>query len=195
MTPPGDPSLLIAIGAATLVAALALAAGLWAWLRGRSRRALIARIESVSGAHLRDVLLPDGNDGWFHLDFVLLTAAGLVVLDLRDVPGLVFGSEQMNEWTVIHKQRRATFPNPLGPLYDRLAVVRAIAGESVAVQGRVVFTDRTTFPKGHPPEVMRLSSLGGELPPPIEATLVALRPAFERVRAAATPSPRSLRRS
>jgi hypothetical protein len=148
----------------------------------------------VSGAHLRDVLLPDGNDGWYHLDFVLLTAAGLVVLDLRDVPGLVFGSEQMTEWTVIHKQRRRTFPNPLGPLYDRLAVVRQIAGERAPVEGRVVFTDRTTFPKGHPPEVVRLGSLAGELPPPIEAALVALRPAFERVRAASSPSPRTLRR-
>ena len=195
MTSGGDARVLITIGAVALAAVAALAVGLWIWLRGRARRALVARIESVSGAHISDVLLPDGNDGWFHLDFVLLTAGGLVVLDLRDVPGLVFGSEQMNEWTVIHKQRRATFPNPLGPLYDRLAVVRAIAGEGVAVEGRVVFTARTTFPKGHPPEVLRLSSLGGELPPPIEATLVALRPAFERVRAASTPSPRSLRRS
>jgi hypothetical protein len=195
VTSPGDLRLPLLVGAAVLLAVGILAAGAWAWLRGRGRRALIARIESVSGAHLRDVLLSDGNDGWFHLDFVLLTAAGLVVLDLRDVPGLVFGSEQMNEWTVIHKQRRATFPNPLGPLYDRLAVVRAIAGKSVPVSGRVVFTDRTTFPKGHPAEVLRLSSLGGELPPPIEATLTALRPAFERVRAASTPSPRALRRS
>ena len=195
MTPPGDARLPLLVGAAALLAVGILAAGVWAWLRGRGRRALIARIESVSGAHLRDVLLADGNDGWFHLDFVLLTGEGLVVLDLRDVPGLVFGGEQMNEWTVIHKQLRATFPNPLGPLYDRLAVVRAIAGESVPVSGRVVFTDRTTFPKGHPVEVLRLSSLGGELPPPIEATLTALRPAFERVRAASTPSPRALRRS
>ena len=102
MTSGGDARVLITIGAVALAAVAALAVGLWIWLRGRARRALVARIESVSGAHISDVLLPDGNDGWFHLDFVLLTAGGLVVLDLRDVPGLVFGSEQMNEWTVIH---------------------------------------------------------------------------------------------
>jgi hypothetical protein len=190
------PSQLVPLAVAGALLALGLAwLGGTAFRRARARRALLSRIEAVSGAYLHDVLLPDGNDGWFHLDFVLLTAGGLVVLDLRDLPGLVFGGEHMNEWTVMFKQRRSTFPNPLGPLYDRVAVVRALAGAKVPVEGRVVFTDRTTFPKGHPPEVLRLSSLAGELPPPIEAALTALRPAFERVRAAATPSPRSLRRA
>ena len=195
MTLSPELRLSLAIAAASVAGIAAIAAIIYAWRIRSARRGLIARIEAVSGGHLRDVLVPDGNDGWFHLDFVLLTAAGLVVLDLRELPGMVFGSEQMNDWTVIHKHRRSTFPNPLGPLYDRLAAVRAIAGDSIPVEGRVVFTDRTTFPKGHPPHVLRLASLGGELPPPIEATLTALRPAFESLRAATTPSPRTLRRS
>lgn len=191
----GAPPFWLLVVAGTLALAAAITVGTVFWRRSRARRAVLSRIEAVSGDYLHDVLLPDGNDGWFHLDFVLLTAGGLVVLDLRDLPGHVFGGEHMNEWTVMFRQRRATFPNPLGPLYDRVAVVRALAGEAVPVEGRIVFTDRTTFPKGHPPEVLRLGSLAGELPPPIEAALVALRPAFERVRAAATPSPRSLRRA
>ncbi len=188
------PLLLLGVGALLLLLVAGTFAAI-AYRRRRARRALLDRIDSVAAQYLRDVVLPDGNDGWFHVDFVLLTSVGLVVLELRDFPGLVFCSEQMIDWTVMHKQRRFTFPNPLGPLYDRLAVVRALAGEGVPVQGRVVFTDKTSFPKGHPPAVLRLGSLTGAIPPPVAAAIDALRPAWERVRAAASPSPSTLRRS
>jgi len=181
----------IAAGAALLALAL-LALAFPFWRRYRARRALAARIEAVASKHLRDVLLPDGNGGWFHVDFLLLTGVGILVIDLRDLPGLIFGSEPMTEWTVMHKQRRFTFPNPLGPLYDRVAVVRALAGEGVPVEGKIVFTDRGSFPKGHPKAVTRLASLANELPPVggggTEAMLERLAPAWERLSNAASPS-------
>lgn len=184
--------LMLAVAGAVCVLA-AGAGGLWALRRHRARRALLDRIESVAAEYLQDVVLPDGAGGWFHVDFLLLTGMGLVVVDLRDVPGLIFGSEQMTEWTVMQKSRRFTFPNPLGPLYDRMAVVRALVGESVPVDGRVVFTDRGSFPKGHPKPVTRLASLATEIPPlgvaGREELLARLRPAWEQVKAAASPSP------
>jgi hypothetical protein len=179
--------------AGALLAAAAVAAGLWAWRRHRARRALLDKIESVAAEHLQDVLLPDGSGGWFHVDFLLLTGRGLVVIELRDVAGLIFGSEQMTEWTVMQKSRRFTFPNPLGPLYDRVAVVRALVGDGVPVEGRVVFTDRGTFPKGHPRPVTRLASLATEIPPlgvgGGAELLERLRPAWAQVKAAASASP------
>ncbi len=178
---------------ATAVGGVAVLAGLWAWRRHRARRALLDRIESVAAEYLQDVLLPDGSGGWFHVDFLLLTGMGLIVVDLRDVAGLIFGSEQMTEWTVMQKTRRFTFPNPLGPLYDRMAVVRALVGDDVPVDGRVVFTDRGTFPKGHPRPVTRLASLATEIPPLAvagsEELMARFRPAWEQVKAAASPSP------
>ncbi len=181
------------VGAAAIVLLLALGFGYPAWRRYRARRALLERIEAVATAHLQDVLLPDGNDGWFHVDFLLLTGVGIVVIDLRDLPGLIFGSEPMTEWTVMHKHHRSTFPNPLGPLYDRVAVVRMLAGEGIPVEGKVVFTDRGTFPKGHPRAVTRLGSLTTELPPlgsfGSEAVLSRMGPAWDKVCAAASPSP------
>jgi Nuclease-related domain len=185
------------LAGAGLVAAVAIAGaaalGLVAYRRYRARRDLIERFRAVSEDRLQDVLLPDGSGGWFHVDFLLLTAAGLVVVDLRDLAGLVFGSEQMTEWTVMDRQRRTTFANPLGPLYDRVAVVRQLAGDGVPVEGRVVFTARASFPKGHPPLVTRLDSLGLEVERGDPSTVAALaerhRAAFERIRAAASPSP------
>jgi hypothetical protein len=183
---------LIGIGLALALAGLGWLT-LRVWRRYRERRALLKRIAAVSVDHLRDVALPDGSDGWFHVDFLLLSPAGIVVIDLRDVPGLIFGGEQMTEWTVMQTTQRFTFANPLGALYDRVAIVRQIAGEGVPVEGRVVFTDRGSFPKGHPRQVTRLGSLATDLPPlaggAAAAEVERLRPAWERVRAAATPSP------
>ena len=187
------PLELVAAVAGALVLAAAAAAGLWAYRRHRARRALLDRIESVAADYVQDVLLPDGAGGWFHVDFVLLTGMGLIVIDLRDVHGLIFGSEQMTEWTVMQKSRRFTFANPLGPLYDRMAVVRALVGESTPVEGRVVFTDRGSFPKGHPRAVTRLASLASEIPPlgvaGREELLARLQPAWAQVKGAASPSP------
>ncbi len=182
------------LGSATaLIIALAVWLGLWFRAR-QKKRALRARIEAVSLAHMQDVIVSDGNDGWFHLDFVLLTRRGIVVLDLRDVAGMIFGGEQMTEWTVMQKQRRFTFPNPLNTLYDRMAVVRSLAGEDVPVDGRVVFSARGQFPKGQPPSVTLLArladSLGQETDPDSQDMVeTRLRPAWERIQSAATLSP------
>jgi hypothetical protein len=188
---------LIALPVALLVAA-GIVVGVRALRRWRARRSLQQRIGAVASEVLRDVILPDGGDGWFHVDYVLLTATGILVIDLRDVPGLIFGGEQMDEWAVMFRNRRSTFPNPLGPLYDRVAAVRLLAGEGVPVEGRVVFTDRAEFPKGHPRLVTPLAQLAEALPAPAEeedgVAAAPLAPAWERVKTAATPSRLAARR-
>ena len=131
---------LVAVASGILIG-LAIA---WGWRRYRLRRqrmALVARITSVSVDHVRDVLVPDGNGGVLHLDFVLLTPRGILVIDLRDVAGNVFGSDQMSDWTVMDGAQRFTFTNPQSALYDRVAAVRAIAG-SVPVEGRTSWSPR-----------------------------------------------------
>jgi len=136
----------------------------WRWYRKRrARKALIATITAVGADHLIDVLVPDGMGGFFHVDFVLLTPRGVVVLDLRDVSGNVFGGDQMNEWTVMDGAARYTFVNPQSALYDRIAAVKALAGE-LPVEGRVVFTRRAKFPKGLPKWTLMVDSLSSDFP-------------------------------
>lgn len=131
------------------------------WRRVDARRKRMQHLAAAAFDLVQDVLVPDGNDGHLHLDCLLLTAAGLVVVDLRDVPGMIFGSESMDEWTAMDGVHRHTFPNPLGPLYDRMAAVKLLAGRT-PVDGRVVFSSRGSFPKGRPPRVTLLESLGDE---------------------------------
>ena len=81
---------------------------------------------------LHNVALPDGQGGSLHFDFLLLTARGCVILDMRNVVGHIFGGDQMNEWTVIAGARRSTFQNPQGALYDRVAAVKAVASRVIS---------------------------------------------------------------
>jgi len=150
-----------AIGAALLLAGLFL---LWRWDRRRRTRAARARAVTNCGfEHLRNVLVPDGQGSTLHVDFLLLTARGLVVIDLRDVEGNIFGGDQMTEWTVMHRALRYTFPNPQTGLYDRIAAVRALAPE-LPIEGRAVFTSSGRFPKGLPRHTLMLDSLSAEFP-------------------------------
>jgi hypothetical protein len=149
---------------AIVIAVLLLAGGILGyrqWRRSRARRQRLQQVSAAAFDMVQDVLVPDGSEGHLHVDFLLLTAAGIVVVDLRDVPGMIFGSESMDEWTAMDGTRRVTFVNPLGPLYDRMAAVKLAAGK-VPVDGRVVFSASGRFPKGRPPRVTSLDALGGE---------------------------------
>lgn len=169
---PDLPVLAAGLGALVVLGLVAA----WGWRAWRRRRAIRRTIAAITGAsfdHLRGVLVPDGNGGSMHVDFLLLTARGILVVDLRDVPGNIFGGDQMNEWTVMNGPHRTTFVNPQSGLYDRMAAVKAIAGD-VPVEGRILFTRRARFPKGLPKWTLMLDSLRAEFP-------VADRQAFAEV--------------
>ena len=101
---------------------------------------LVRSFESVSAAVLRDVLIPDGSGGQLHIDFLLLTGRGLLVVDYRDVEGIVFGGEHMREWAVMNGSRAHHLPEPAGsplrPHRSRESCSRA----KCPVDGRIVFT-------------------------------------------------------
>jgi hypothetical protein len=109
-----------------------------------------------------------------------------VVLDIKDVDGHVFGSEAMQDWTVIAKGRRYTFSNPQAGLWDRVAAIKRITPE-VPVTGTVAFTSRARFTKGEPRSVSMLEALLRELERDAEAhrpsgTADGFLPYWERLR-------------
>ena len=157
----GPRTIAIAVGALVVVFLLLV---LWRWYRRRRARAqLLAAVTGGAFDYRRDVLLPDGQGGVLHIDFLLLTARGCVVVDMRDIAGNIFGGDQMNEWTVMHRAQRYTFTNPQAGLYDRIAAVRALAAD-LPVEGRVVFSSRGRFPKGLPRYALMLESMASEYP-------------------------------
>jgi Nuclease-related domain len=153
----------IGIGVAVLLLA---AVGFWggrAYQRRARRRSLLARLDRVAFEAVHQVLVPDGMGGFIHIDHLLLTLRGVLVLDTRRVAGLIFGGDQMSDWTVMARGRRYTFDNPQPALYDRIAAVKALTGD-VPVEGRLLFSNVGKFTKGIPKWVLMLDGIEVEFP-------------------------------
>jgi len=186
----------IGIGVAAGLIAAGGYLGLRAYRRGARRRGLLARLERMALAAVHQVEVPDGMGGYIHVDHLLLTPRGVLILDTRRVPGLIFGGDQMSEWTVMMARgRRYTFDNPQPALYDRIAAVKALVGD-VPVEGRLVFSNSGKFTKGKPKYVVMLDGLELEFPPvdPSERsgpTADARAAIWQRLTAQLRPSPHS----
>ena len=153
----------IGIGAALLLLAALVFFGVRAYQRRARRKSLLARLERVALAAAHQVLVPDGMGGFIHIDHILLTPRGILVLDTRRVTGLIFGGDQMSDWTVMGRGHRYTFDNPQPALYDRIAAVKALVGD-VPVEGRLLFSNVGKFTKGIPKWVVMLDGIEMEFP-------------------------------
>src|ERR1039458_6467894 len=166
------------IGAAALVLLLAAAAywGFRAYQRSARRRALLTRLGTVAFEAVHQILVPDGMGGFIHIDHLLLTPRGVLVLDTRRVAGLIFGGDQMSDWTVMGRGRRYTFDNPQPALYDRIAAVKALV-EEFPVEGRLLFSNVGKFTKGMPKHVLMLDGLEVEFPAAVRGPVGSAAPA------------------
>ncbi|HZE42292.1 MAG TPA: nuclease-related domain-containing protein [Steroidobacteraceae bacterium] len=153
----------IGIGTAVLLLLALGFFGLRAYQRRARRKSLLARLDRVALAAAHQVLVPDGMGGFIHIDHVLLTLRGILVLDTRRVTGLIFGGDQMSDWTVMGRGHRYTFDNPQPALYDRIAAVKAVVGD-VPVEGRLLFSNVGKFTKGIPKWVVMLDGIEVEFP-------------------------------
>jgi hypothetical protein len=151
----------LAVGFGVVVLAIGAAFGIRLYRRRARRRALLLRLERIALRAVHQVEVPDGMGGFIHVDHLLLTPQGILLLDTRRVPGLIFGGDQMSEWTVMARNRRYTFENPQPALYDRVAAVKALVGD-VPVEGRLMFSNVGKFTKGKPKWVMMESGLEHE---------------------------------
>ena len=157
----------------------------------RARRAIDNVISSVAYDELRNVLLPTGTGDQIHVNYLLLTQRGLLLIDLFDVPGMIFAGEKMEQWSIFGPKRHFMISNPLPMLYDRVAAVRQFAGDDVQVEGRVVFSMRGEFPKGRPTSVIRLDELQDEYPAVEKSgnAAAAFAEVWSRLRQSAQPNP------
>ena len=153
----------IGMGAALLLLAALVFFGVRAYQRRARRKSLLVRLERVALAAAHQVLVPDGMGGFIHIDHILLTPRGILVLDTRRVTGLIFGGDQMSDWTVMGRGHRYTFDNPQPALYDRIAAVKALVGD-VPVEGRLLFSNVGKFTKGIPKWVVMLDGIEMEFP-------------------------------
>lgn len=151
----------VLIGIVVLLLMVAALAGFRRWRQGQ-RRNIDRRLRRACRGVLANFIIPDGSGAEIQVQYALLTARGIMVLDIKDVDGHVFGSEAMQDWTVIADDRRFTFPNPQPGLWDRVAAVKRLTPDAPVI-GFVAFTDRAQFTKGQPQSVTLLEPLLQEL--------------------------------
>jgi len=146
-----------------LLSAALLLLILWLIVRRRADRPLtLSRVlNDIAFERVDHLVLPNGDEGEIQIDHLLLTANGLLVIDIKDVQGTVFGSDKMEHWTVMGPQNRFQIGNPQPGLYDRIAAVRDIVRE-VPVAGRILFLEGAEFSKGIPKYVCSLQELHQE---------------------------------
>jgi hypothetical protein len=170
---------------------LAIAALLLIWFLYRRRNdggRLRKVLNEIGHDRIDGLVIPNGDEGEIQIDHLLLTSQGLLIVDIKDAVGTVFGSDKMQEWAVISNDRRYTFPNPQAALYDRIAAVRHIVRQ-VPVAGRILFLDGAEFTKGVPDMVCNLDELLDEFGEADKAAtrfkIEAFKPHWDLVRKAA----------
>lgn len=146
-------------------------------------------LADISFQRIEALVIPSADEGEIQVDQLLLTSQGLLILEIKEVRGTVFGGDKLQDWTVIAEDRRYTFPNPQPSLYDRIAAVRQIVRQ-VPVAGRVLFLDGADFTKGVPSMVCTLDELVAEFGEPDKAAakfkIEAFTPHWELIRKAAS---------
>jgi hypothetical protein len=153
--------------------------------RNRKARRLKKVLGAIAFDRIDGLIIPSADVGEIQIDHLLLTSEGLLIVDIKDVRGSVFGSDKMQEWAVISDNHRYTFANPQHALYDRIAAVRQIVRQ-VPVTGRVLFLDEADFTKGVPGLVCTLDSLLGEYAekdrPVAKVKIKAFKPHWDIIR-------------
>ena len=112
-------------------------------------------IKSVSEAYLRNVIVSDGLYGYHFVDYLVLLKGKILALDVLDLHGYIFGGENTDEWAQVLKSQSKNFANPLHKMNMFSQRIHSLL-DSVEVEGRVIFTSQSSFPKGVPAGVFTI---------------------------------------
>ena len=130
--------------------------------RDAEQRRVAKIIKALNIPALKHVAFPDGIESYVFIDYLLLTPSGIVVLDLQDYNGFIFGGPNIDQWTQMVRQRGYKFENPLHQNAWRVQIIRSFV-EDAPLLGKVVFSSVSQFPKGIPEGVLHVSTLSQDL--------------------------------
>jgi hypothetical protein len=119
-------------------------------------------VKEISDAYIKDAVLADGLYGYHFIDYLVLLPGKILVLAVQDYEGYIFGGDKIEKWAQVVNNRSSNFDNPLINTSHYIQAVRSICGE-VEIINRVVFTSKSSFPKGIPEGVIEFKNLKREL--------------------------------
>ena len=151
---------------------------------------LTGLIKEISIESLSDIVLLDDMDGEIHIEHLLLTIRGLVILDVKTSAGTVFGGNQMDEWTILTGQERISIQNPQEALYNRITALRLLVRD-IPILGHVLFIQGADFSRGRPDDVILPEELLNRYKKPnrqeLERVMEAFSPYWQVICSSARP--------
>ena len=115
-------------------------------------------IGRISYDFVHNVTLDNGVDQYAQFDYIALTQNGVVVIDVKNYSGHIFGAEKIDEWTQIINKKSYKFDNPFFDIEHKLELLKDI-NKDINITGLILFTDEADFPKGCPDNVISLKDL------------------------------------
>ncbi len=115
-------------------------------------------IRTLGVEWLRDVYVPATLDSHIYLEYLLLTPRGLLLLHVKPYYGNIFAGEQIEYWTQVIGHKSFKFINPLHQLQVDLGELHSLLPK-IFLQGQVLFTAGSSFPKGKPENVLRIDEI------------------------------------
>jgi len=140
-------------------------------------RAVAKKLVSSVADTITAVSLVDEAEGEFHYDHICLTSTGIVVVDVKDFKGLLFGGANTDQWTQVIGSRSYKFENPLYHNREKVQTIKSLIDDEIPVFGCVVFTNAGSFPKDQPEGVythdkfeqeFEYADQSGNIPPKFE---------------------------
>jgi Nuclease-related domain/Topoisomerase DNA binding C4 zinc finger len=80
---------------------------------------------------LHDILIPSQNGKTTQIDHIVLSKAGIFVIETKNYQGWIYGSERSKKWTQVIYKRKQTFHNPLHQNYGHIKAIEKIIGERI----------------------------------------------------------------
>lgn len=101
--------------------------------------------------HLHDITIPTKN-GTTQIDHVVITKAGVFVIETKNMAGWIFGNYQKSRWTQVLHRKKSQFQNPLRQNFKHVKVLQEILDLDDNVFHNVVVFAGDATPKTPMPE-------------------------------------------
>ena len=121
-------------------------------------------VKSWKGQFLNNVVLHDGIDSYIFIDYLIKLPNLILVINTYNYEGYLFGGESVDQWAQLVRYKSYKFDNPLYRLLESIQVLKDRVRDT-RVEGRIVFANGGSFPKGIPTGVSLLDTLKNDISP------------------------------
>jgi hypothetical protein len=119
-------------------------------------------VKGWKGQFLNNVVLHDGLDSYIFIDYLIKLPNLILVINTYNYEGYLFGGESVDQWAHLVRYKSYKFDNPLYKLFESIHVLKDRVRDT-RVEGRIVFSNNGSFPKGIPTGVSLLDTLKDDI--------------------------------